>query len=268
MTEMNSAKRIIDTFEVWGTIIYIDAAGASEKKIREGISEIQKYFHLIDEIFSPYQESSQLCRFNRGELKLDQTHPLFQECYNNLQILKELTDGYFDPFAVRLQSTGVKGFDPSGYVKGWASDHALAMMKKHGATSIQINSAGDISLAGGYEDEGWKIGIRSPDDAHTIVKIFDIADGAIATSGAYERGAHIFDPHTGMIAIGAASATVYGPDGGVCEALSTALMVAGRDGAYLFGTQAFEQYGAWVIDRHSDVAWSVAGEAQNTLSKH
>jgi thiamine biosynthesis lipoprotein len=213
-------------------------------------------------------------------LKLTDADPLLRECWTNLEILKELTDGYFDPFSARLPAVdnevSKKGFDPSGYVKGWVSDRAVAILKEYGATSVQVNSAGDISLAGGYSHEsheamaisGWKIGIRSPEDAQLVVKIFEIVEGAIATSGAYERGAHIYDPHTGMIAIGAASATVYGPDGGVCEALSTALMVSGRDGAYLFSKEAFAEYGAWVIDRHSDIAWSIAGEKENTLSKH
>lgn len=50
-----------------------------------------------------------------------------------------------------------------------------------------------------------------------VVKIFEISDGAIATSGSYERGAHITDPYTGMIAIGAKSATIVGKKrGGGC----------------------------------------------------
>ena len=235
-----------------------------ESQLRAGIAEVESYFHLIDELFSTYKSDSEVSRLRRGELDISAAHPLVQECWNNLLILRDETDGYFDPWA------GKAGFDPSGYVKGWVSDHAVDIVKKHGATSIQINAAGDISLAGGYPEEGkdaaWKIGIRDPEDAQKIVKIFEIKDGAIATSGSYERGAHIYDPKTGMIAIGAQSSTVYGPDGGICEALATALMVAGRDGAYLLSKELFSAYGAWVIDRHSDIAWSVAGNKANTLS--
>lgn len=276
--------RVIDTFEVWGTVIFIDAACESgskqdaacgdltgkhsscEKNIRMGIKEVEKYFHLIDQLFSTYKSDSEVSQIRRGELEISQSHPLLQECWSNLLILRDETDGYFDPWA------GKNGFDPSGYIKGWVSDHAIRILKEHGASSIQINAAGDISLAGGYiengNEGGWKIGIRDPEDSQKIVKIFEINDGAIATSGSYERGAHIYDPKTGMIAIGARSATVYGPDGGVCEALSTALMVSGRDGAYLFSRELFSQYGAWVIDRHSEIAWSIAGSNMNTLSIH
>jgi len=51
------------------------------------------------------------------------------------------------------------------------------------------------------------------------------------TSGTYERGADINGPYTGMIAIGAKSATVVRPQRWLCDVLATALMVAPRDRA-------------------------------------
>jgi len=60
-----------------------------------------------------------------------------------------------------------------------------------------------------------------------------------------------------LIAIGARSATAIGPDGGLADALATALVVAGRDGAIWFSKPELAEYCAWVIDRHDDVAWSV-----------
>ena len=60
-----------------------------------------------------------------------------------------------------------------------------------------------------------------------------------------------------MIAIGAKSATVIGPNGAIADALATALMVAGRDGAVWFTTPELSEYSAWVIDRHKKVAWSI-----------
>ena len=71
------------------------------------------------------------------------------------------------------------------------------------------------------------IGVVNPNNKLEVVKIYEISDGAIATSGTYERGAHIHDPLTGMIAIGAASATVVGPLGWLCDAMATAVMVGG-----------------------------------------
>jgi thiamine biosynthesis lipoprotein len=170
-------------------------------------------------------------------------------------IARDLTDGAFDPWAV------AGGFDPSGYVKGWAADRVAQILMKAGCEHIQVNAAGDLTLRGGINEKGavgpWKIGVVNPDNRQEVLRIFEINDGAIATSGTYERGAHIFDPATGTIAIGAKSATVLGPDGGLTDALATALMVAGEDGAVWFGQPELAEYSAWVIDRHSGGAWGV-----------
>lgn len=51
--------------------------------------------------------------------------------------------------------------------------------------------------------------------------------------------------------------TVIGPDGGLSDALATALMVSGDDGAQFFGRAELSEYSAWVIDRHDGGAWAV-----------
>lgn len=239
--------KVMREIPVWGTIVFIECDGLDKDLLEAGIDECAKYFREVDKVFSTYKEGSQVSRLRRGEIKISECSKDSQEVWQLCLQAKEITDGSFDPWCVE------GGFDPSGYVKGWASDKAIAILRKHGATLIQVNGAGDLSLFGGPH----KIGIRSPDDAKVILKVFELNGGAIATSGTYERGSHIRDPHTGLIAIGARSATVIGPDGGLADALATALVVAGRDGAIWFTKSELAQYCAWVIDRHSDVAWSV-----------
>jgi FAD:protein FMN transferase len=245
--------RLQAEIETWGTILFIDVASTTvgEDQLNAGISECREYFYFVDEVFSTYKPESQVSRLRAGKITLANCHSDVQEVWARCEYAKEVSDGFFDPWCVE------GGFDPSGYVKGWAADRAIAILKKYGAENIQINCAGDLSLAGGLEKGvPWNIGIRHPEEAHTVVKVFDIMDGAIATSGTYERGSHIRDPHTGLIAIGARSATVYGPDGGLADALATAMVVAGRDGAYLFMKPELEAYNCWVIDRHGEMAWS------------
>ena len=246
--------RVRAEIETWGTIIFIDASSSTinECAIQSSIDRVRDFLYEVDEVFSTYKDQSQVSRLRRGEIKIVDCTPDLQEVWQLCHEAKLLSDGYFDPWCVE------GGFDPSGYVKGWASDRAISMMKADGVEHIQINSAGDLSLAGGHEPgKPWSIGIRHPEDAQTIVKVFDITDGAIATSGTYERGSHIKDPHTGLIALGARSATVYGPHGGVADALATALKVAGKDGAYLFQKPELSEYHCWVIDRHNDEAWAI-----------
>ena len=71
------------------------------------------------------------------------------------------------------------------------------------------------------------------------MKVFEITDGAIATSGTYERGAHIHDPLNGLIAIGAKSA------------------VGGQDSAKWFGQPELQGYQVFAVNRHEQSAWSI-----------
>ena len=228
--------------EVWGTVVFIDVT--SDIDIEPAITTVKQYVQKVDELFSTYKESSIISQLRRGEIEIEHCPPEVIEVWDLCAFVKELTEGAFDPWAV------AGGFDPSGLVKGWAADNC--------ADHIQVNAAGDLALRGGFTPEQpWSIGVVNPDNRLEILQTFEISDGAIATSGTYERGAHINDPHTGMIAIGAKSATVIGPIGAIADALATALMVAGRDGAVWFTTPELSEYSAWVIDRHEKVAWSI-----------
>ena len=51
----------------------------------------------------------------------------------------------------------------------------------------------------------------------------------MATSGSYERGAHLLNPFTGQPASRAASATVTGPSLAMADALATALAAGGDE---------------------------------------
>jgi len=43
----------------------------------------------------------------------------------------------------------------------------------------------------------------------------------------------------------------------LCDALATALMVAGKDGAKWFALPELASYSAWVVNRNENRAWSV-----------
>ena len=236
--------------EVWGTVVFIDVTSSVD--MEPAIAQVIQYVRQVDEIFSTYQENSIISQLRRGEVEIGNCPPEVIEVWNLCAFIKELTQGAFDPWAMK------GGFDPSGLVKGWAADNCAEILLEAGAEHVQVNAAGDLSLRGGFTPEQpWSIGVVNPDNRLEILQTFEITDGAIATSGTYERGAHISDPHTGMIAIGAKSATVIGPNGAIADALATALMVAGRDGGIWFTTPELSNYSAWVIDRHENVAWSI-----------
>lgn len=251
---MSERVRTTAEIDVWGTILYVEVASTKVglAELNAGLAEVTEYVKLIDREFSTYKSDSQVSQIRRGELKIEDASAQMQEVWQLSLVARDLTDGSFDPWCVK------GGYDPSGYVKGWAADGCIRILQRHGAENIQVNASGDLSLAGGFEDgKPWSIGVRSPENRFEVLKVFEIFEGAIATSGTYEIGAHIKDPHTGLIAIGARSATVIGPDGGLADALATALVVTGRDGAGIFTKPELAEYKVWVIDRNQDTAWTI-----------
>ena len=245
-----SIKRLVET---WGTVVVIEATSSAldEVTVSAAIDEVEQFLFSVDQDFSTYKENSQVSRIRRGELKIEDASEYVQKVWALCEFSRELTLGAFDPWKAE------GGFDPSGLVKGWAAEVGAQMLVEVGAQNVLINASGDIVLRGGKPDGGpWNIGIANPDDVEKYVKFFDVTDGSVATSGDYEKGAHIVDPHTGLIAIGARSATVIGPDGAICDALATALMVDGVDAQKWIGRVELAEYSFWTINRHDGTAWS------------
>ena len=252
-------NRVQSEFEVWGTIVFIECASStvSKEQLQEGIQAATVFCQEVDELFSTYKANSQISRLRRGELRIQECDENVKEVWEICDKARELTGGAFDPWAVP------GGFDPSGLVKGWAADKCADILLAAGAEHIHVNAAGDLALRGGFFDEEsqivqpWSIGVVNPDNKMEVLQVFTITDGAIATSGTYERGSHINDPFTGMIAIGAKSATIVGPNGALCDALATAVMVAGKDSAIWFSQSELSEYRPWVIERHENLSWTI-----------
>ena len=239
--------------EIWGTVIILQmpkgAAAASD--FTRACDNAERYFDEIDQLFSTYRDGSEVSRLRRGEIDINECSDPVRFVWNSCLQLRELTKRAFDPWAVP------GGFDPSGYVKGWAAQDSLRFFAEVGISRIQINAGGDLVVRGGYDEKTpWKIGIRHPDFVDQIAKEYELFDGAVASSGTYERGAHIIDPRVGVPAVGARAATVVGPDAAIADALATAIMVDGRDSVLWLGDPAFANYSFWAVDRYGDGAWS------------
>ncbi len=120
--------------------------------------------------------------------------------------------------------------DPSGMVKGWAIERASDLLAAHGARNHAVNGGGDVQLAGeSAPGQPWRVGISDPGRAGTVLTVVAGRDLAVATSGAAERGAHIFNPHTGSPAGGPASVTIVGRHLTFADAYATAAFAMGTD---------------------------------------
>ncbi|MGO4534944.1 FAD:protein FMN transferase [Leifsonia sp. 2MCAF36] len=122
-------------------------------------------------------------------------------------------------------------WDLDGVVKGWAAARAAGILDAEGFRHYCINAGGDVAVSGSPGDgRPWSVGVRSPHDPASMLAVLEVADGAVATSGAYERGAHIVDGRDGSVATGLLSATVIADDLTTADVLATAVFALGVDG--------------------------------------
>jgi len=122
-----------------------------------------------------------------------------------------------------------------GIAKGYAVDRGLDVLREQGIKYALINAGGDIGAYGGKpNDEEWELALRNPADENSSLVTFAVTDGAIATSGNYERFfdpeakvGHIMDPRTGFSSHASSSASVYALTCTQADALATAVFVLG-----------------------------------------
>jgi FAD:protein FMN transferase len=185
------------------------------------------WLHRVDDLFSTWQPGSQVSRLQRGELTLAAADPLLREVAGLCERARERTDGWFD--AQLPGPDGVRRFDPTGLVKGWAVQRCLeqlsAALPEH---DVAVNAGGDIAMVCRRTDTpDWRVGIENPLDHTELVTTLQLRTGAAATSGTAARGSHIINPHTGLSTSRLASVSIIGPDLMWADVYATAAFARG-----------------------------------------
>lgn len=124
-----------------------------------------------------------------------------------------------------------------GVAKGYAVDRAIEVLRSHGIEGAIVNAGGDLYCLGTNNGRPWVVGIQHPDDPNAVIDTLHVSDGAVATSGDYQRffeydGVryhHVIDPSNGLPARLSRSATVLAPTTEQADALATALFIAGPE---------------------------------------
>ncbi len=205
------------------------------------IDEVFAWLHLVDARFSTYKADSEICRIDRDELSAEDAHPDVRAVLAQCERLRGETHGYFD---VRAGTDG--RLDPSGLVKGWSVDRAALVLDAAGARNYAVNAGGDIRVRGGaLPERTWRVGIQHPRERDHIAAVVVTDDLAVATSGAYERGEHVIDPHTRLAPAGVLSVTITGSDLATADAYATTAFAMGPQGAVW--TQSLSGYEAMTI---------------------
>ncbi len=180
----------------------------------------------LNELLSPWIESSELARVNREAATSAQT--VSAEFYALLERSRhyyQLTDGAFDiSFAsaghlydyregkapdeptlkaatrhidarniqllpnhqVRFTDPGTV-IDLGGIAKGYAIDQGIAILKQAGVTQAWLSLGGDSYVLGDHHGRPWTVGIQHPRDREAIAMRLPLIDTAMSTSGDYQR---------------------------------------------------------------------------------
>jgi len=201
--------------DIMGMPITVDIRDEGVKN--KDFEKVFGYFREVDEKYSPFKETGEVGKLNRG-------HKVTEEMKEILRLagdLKEKTNGYFD--IVRPDGK----IDPSGIVKGWAVSRAADILRKNGFKKFFIDAGGDAEIVGG----SWKWGIRNPFNIREIVKVLNLSNVGIATSGTYERGQHIYNPvGKKPVITDIVSLTVIGPNVFEADRFATPAFAMGKSG--------------------------------------
>ena len=258
-----------------GTTIRVEIWHQDSEIRQRGIVRVLEEMERINRMMSPYIAESQLSIINEHahERPVAIDHDLFRLIRKSNEI-SVLTEGAFDItyasvghlFNYRKQTKpsdekieqakkftdfrnlvldenqrtvsfakrGVK-IDLGGIAKGFAVDQAIEHLHELGIEHALVSAGGDMRLIGDRLGSPWLVGIRNPQKPEETIITLPFQNGALSTSGGYERyfvqdgvtHHHILHPGTGKSARGIRSASVLGNDTMTTDALSTSVFVLG-----------------------------------------
>ena len=129
--------------------------------------------------------------------------------------------------------------DLGGYVKEYGADCAAAIAQQQGIQHGLVELGGDIRVIGPHPDgRPWSIGIRHPRIPDAVLADIQLEQGAIASSGDYERCieidgkiyGHILDPRSGWPVSGLIAVSVVADHCLLAGTGATVAMLKGNEG--------------------------------------
>ncbi|CAL9600725.1 FAD:protein FMN transferase [Streptomyces pilosus] len=181
-----------------GTVFSLDVRGGEPDAVRAAVRDAVAGLHRVDEVFSTYRDDSQISRLARGELSVAECDPEVAEVLELAAEAERVSGGWF---SARYRGRP----DPTGIVKGWATERAARRLAAAGASGVSVNGGGDVQLLGAPgAGRPWRVGVSDPLRPGGLAAVVSAAGAdevAVATSGTAERGDHIVDPRTGRPAV-------------------------------------------------------------------
>ena len=224
------------------------------------VEQVRAWFDEVEAALSPFRADSDLCRWRSGRAALEECSPLLAEIVSDVVQLQRFTEGGFHPY----DRSG--RYDPTGYVKGWAIQRGMDLLRARGLDAVCLGIGGDIQVCGRAQaGRPWRVAVADPADPGRVVALIEPPDAtaqyAVATSGDAERGDHIWHalgssswPPRGPVPK-LACLTVVGPELRLADAFATALwaQAKARPAAECWGWLAGSGYEAMAVERSGTV---------------
>ena len=213
--------------QAMGTTIHTEVWHQDQRLAEQVADEVINIMNHVDQLMSPYIESSELSLVNRqaSQAPVQISDELFKVIERSI-FYSELTHGAFDityasigymydfreairPSRNQLDShvryinyknivldpsdNSVFFRDPNvridlgGIAKGFAVDLAIEKAAQSGVENILVTAGGDSRILGDRAGRPWVIGIRHPMDKNRVIAKLPLADESLSTSGDYER---------------------------------------------------------------------------------
>lgn len=222
--------------QTMGTVASVDITSAGQAVF----NDVFAWLDYVSEQFSVFNPSSQVNRYNRGEIK--QLSEEINYIIKKSADYQKATGGYFSAYFDGR-------FNPTGLVKGWAIKKAGELIESKGFKEYMVNIGGDILAKG---PKAWRVGVQNPKDRSQLIGVIEAKNLGIATSGTYERGNHIINPVDSAEATELLSVTVTGPDIEKADVLATAICAMGPQKGLKF-INSVHDYAALIFDQNLKV---------------
>ena len=212
--------------------VHVRGPTAQGPEVEAAVEALFDALRADDALFSTWKADSEVSRIRRGERLLADADPRVRHVAALCEEAARRTGGSFDAWLPGAD--GVRVFDPTGLVKGWAVEQAAGDLVRRlgelGGHDVLVSAGGDVLVHCERTDTpDWRVAIEDPRDRSRTLLTVPLRRGAVATSGTAARGEHILDPATGAAPSGLLSATVIGPELTWADVYATAAFVRGAD---------------------------------------
>ncbi len=227
----------------------VRATPAAEARVDHAWQQCVSDMRWAEHVFTTYRDTSYISRLGRDEIGLSDCPPEVSEVLALGQRAEEESAG---AFTIRPGGR----LDPSGVVKGWAAERSARAFAGLGADWC-LSAGGDL-LCSAPSGVPWTIGIEDPHRPERVIARLAVSRGAVATSGAAHRGAHVVDGRTGRPARHWASVTVVAPTLTWADICATAAFALGPEAEGWLATRPVAGY--LLVDTtgdlHASTTWA------------